>query len=136
MILLRVQQRKCHIEPSGSLSLYGDNMAKEIGVLAGKASKDLELLKRHVTMLQFVADNEPIGIIKLAELMELPQHKVRYSLRLLEKDGLIKASTNGAKTTRKVEKFLEDLKEHLAEMNSSVKEVQKGVDRLRKSVEK
>ena len=111
-------------------------MAKEIGVLAGKASRDLELLKRHITMLQFVAEHEPIGIIKLAELMELPQHKVRYSLRLLEKDGLIKASTNGAKTTRKVEKFLEDLKEHLGEMSASVKDVQKSVDKLRKTVER
>ncbi len=111
-------------------------MAKEMGVLAGKASRDLELLKRHITMLQFVAEHEPIGIIKLSELMELPQHKVRYSLRLLEKDGLIKASTNGAKTTRKVEKFLEDLKEHLGEMSSSVKDVQKSVDKLRKTVER
>ena len=111
-------------------------MAKEMGVLAGKASKDLELLKRHVSMLQFVADNEPIGIIKLSELMELLQHKVRYSLRLLEKDGLIKASTNGAKTTRKVEKFLEELKEHLGEMSASVKDVQKSVDKLRKTVER
>ena len=111
-------------------------MAKEMGVLAGKASRDLELLKRHITMLQFVAEHEPIGIIKLSELMELPQHKVRYSLRLLEKDGLIKASTNGAKTTRKVEKFLEDLKEHLGEMSASVKDVQKSVDKLRKTVER
>ena len=116
--------------------ILGEEMAKEIGVLAGKASKDLELLKRHVMMLQFVTDNEPIGIIKLSELMELPQHKVRYSLRLLEKDGLIKASTVGAKTTRKVEKFLEDLREHLGEMNASVKDVQKGVDKLRKTLEK
>ncbi len=114
----------------------GEEMAKEIGVLAGKASKDLELLKRHIAMLQFVADNEPIGIIKLSEHMDLPQHKVRYSLRLLEKDGLIKASTNGAKTTRKVEKFLEELKEHLGEMNASIKEVQKGVDKLRKALDK
>ena len=112
------------------------NMAKETGILAGKASTDLKLLKRHVTMLQFVADHEPIGIIKLAELMDLPQHKVRYSLRLLEKEGLIKASTAGAKTTRKVDKFLEELKEHLGEMNTSVKEVQRSVDKLRKALEK
>ena len=111
-------------------------MAKKTGILAGKASNDLELLKRHVTMLQFVADNEPIGIIKLAELMELPQHKARYSLRLLEKEGLIKASTAGAKTTKKVDKFLEGLKEHLAEMNFAVKDVQRSVDKLRKALDK
>ena len=115
---------------------HGINMAKETGILIGKASRDLELLKRHVEMLQFVSDNEPIGIIKLAELMELPQHKVRYSLRLLEQEGLIKASTAGAKTTKKIERFLEETREQLAEMNSSVKEVQKSVDKLRKVLDK
>lgn len=111
-------------------------MAKEIGILTGKASRDLKLLKRHIEMLQFVTDNGPIGIIKLAELMELPQHKVRYSLRLLEKDGLIRASTAGARTTRKVEMFLDDLKVNLVEMNSAVKDIQKGVDKLKKTLEK
>ena len=110
-------------------------MTKDMGVLAGKASKDLELLKRHVTMLQFVNQHGPIGIIKLAELMDLPQHKVRYSLRLLEKDGLIKASTAGARTTRKVVKFLDELDVHLENMQASVKDVQESVDRLRKSIE-
>ncbi len=110
-------------------------MTKNIGVLAGKASRDMELLRRHVTMLQFVADNEPIGIIKLAEFMELPQHKVRYSLRLLEKDGLIKASTAGAKTTRKVERFLDELKEHLEDMSDSVREIQMSVEKLRNTLD-
>ena len=111
-------------------------MAKDMGILAGKASKDLELLKRNIIMLQFVAEHEPIGIIRLAELMELPQHKVRYSLRLLESEGLLKASTSGAKTTKRVERYLDEIKEHLDEMNLAVKDVQKNVDRLKRSLEK
>ena len=111
-------------------------MPRNTGTLAGKASRDLELLNRHVEMLQFVRDNGPIGIIKLAELMELPMHKVRYSLRLLEKDGLIRASTTGARTTRKVEEFLNDLGEQLMEMETSVRDVQRAVERLRETLER
>lgn len=109
-------------------------MGTENGVLAGKTSKDLSLLQRHINMLQIVAENEPIGIIKLAEKLELPQHKVRYSLRLLEKDGLIKASSAGARTTKKVGMFLEEMTSHLAAMGEAVKQVQRAAEKLRKTI--
>lgn len=105
-------------------------MPKGTGILAGKTSRDLELLKRHVDMLRFVADNGPIGIIKLAELMGLPQHKVRYSLRLLEAEGLIRASTSGARITARVPAFLKALRERLEEMDSSLRDVRDSVDRM------
>ncbi|MDO9537017.1 MAG: hypothetical protein Q7J68_01705 [Thermoplasmata archaeon] len=111
-------------------------MGNDTGVLAGKVARDLNLLQRHIAMLQVVAEHQPIGIIKLAEIMELPQHKVRYSLRLLEQDGLIRASKIGATTTKKVETFLNDLTQNLAIMGGTVKEVQKATERLRKTIEK
>ena len=86
-------------------------MKKNMSVLAGKMENDLDLLQRHVEMLHVVADNGPIGIIKLAEMLKLPQHKVRYSLRLLEQDGLIEATSGGARTTKKVKPFLNELKD-------------------------
>ena len=109
-------------------------MGFENGVLAGKVSKDLGLLQRHISMLQIVAENEPIGIIKLAEMLKLPQHKVRYSLRLLEKDGLIKASSTGARTTRKVGPFLDEMMENLTTIGEAVKDVQRAALRLRKTI--
>jgi predicted transcriptional regulator len=112
----------------------GESMGNENGVLAGKTSKDLDLLQRHINMLQIVAENEPIGIIKLAEMLELPHHKVRYSLRLLEKDGLIKASSAGARTTKKVAPFLEEMVGNLAAMGEAVKQVQRAAERLRKTI--
>jgi predicted transcriptional regulator len=110
-------------------------MGTENGVLAGKTSKDLDLLLRHINMLQIVAENEPIGIIKLAEMLKLPQHIVRYSLRLLEKDGLIKASSVGARTTKKVGPFLEEMVVNLAAMGETVKQVQRAAEKLRKTIE-
>ena len=49
-----------------------------------KIDDDLELLARHIKMLRAIRENEPIGIIRLSEVTELPKHKIRYSLRLLE----------------------------------------------------
>ena len=88
-------------------------------------TNDLDLLQRHVNMLQVVTEKEPIGIIKLAGILKLPQHKVRYSLRLLEKDGMIEATQNGAATTKKTGKFLNELKKDLGSMNETIKEIQK-----------
>lgn len=110
-------------------------MKKEMGVLAGKMAKNLDLLQRHVAMLQAVAENEPIGIIKLAENLKLPQHKVRYSLRLLEQDGLIQATSSGARTSKNVGRFLETMKGELGAMNGSIKDLQRSVEKLKRAVE-
>jgi predicted transcriptional regulator len=109
-------------------------MGTENGVLAGKTSKDIALLQRHINMLQKIAENEPIGIIKLAEVLKLPQHVVRYSLRLLEKDGLIKASSAGARTTKKVGPFLDEMTDNLIAMGEAVKGVQKAAERLKRTI--
>src|SRR5216117_4552215 len=39
-------------------------------------------------MHKAIMENQPIGIIRLSELLNFPQHKVRYSLRILEQEGL------------------------------------------------
>src|SRR6266566_2866305 len=61
-------------------------------------------------MLKAIMENQPIGIIRLSELLNFPQHKVRYSLRILEQEGLIKPSPEGAVTTDRLEEFLDYLK--------------------------
>lgn len=63
--------------------------------------EEIEILQRHVKVMKHVIENEPIGIIKLSILTGIPQHKIRYSLRILEQRGLIKPSPKGAVTTEK-----------------------------------
>lgn len=72
-------------------------------------SGELEMLRRHLIILKQVVENEPIGILKLAEETKIPSHKVRYSLRILEHEGLIAASSPGAITTERTKPFLDDL---------------------------
>ena len=74
-----------------------------------KIDDDLELLARHIKMLRAIRENEPIGIIRLSEVTELPKHKIRYSLRLLEKDGVISPSPEGARTTDSYESYMTEV---------------------------
>jgi predicted transcriptional regulator len=80
-----------------------------ITILTEKVSGELEMLQRHLVVLKQVVENEPIGILKLAEETKIPSHKVRYSLRVLEQEGLIKASAPGAVTTDNTRPFLQEL---------------------------
>ena len=96
---------------------------KSNSVLTNKLESEIELLQRHVQMLKAIMDNEPIGIIRLSELLDYPQHKVRYSLRILEQEGLIKPSPEGAVTTDKLRAFMEQLKVILDDMDRTVQEL-------------
>jgi predicted transcriptional regulator len=70
---------------------------------------ELDMLRRHIVVLKYVVENEPIGILKLSEGTKIPSHKVRYSLRVLEQEGLIAASTPGAVTTERTRPFLKEM---------------------------
>jgi len=78
-------------------------------ILTEKVRGELEMLQRHLIILRRVVEEEPIGILKLAEETKMPSHKVRYSLRVLEQEGLIKATAPGAATTERTRPFLAEL---------------------------
>ena len=96
---------------------------KERIVLTNVIETELDILKRHVFVLQILKKNEPAGIIKLSELTGHPQHMVRYSLRILEQEGLIEPSPQGAVTTESAEKAIPMLKSKLKEMNGTIDEI-------------
>ena len=92
--------------------IISNNSGKNViatNLSSGKVEYELELLHRHLIMLNIIVNNEPIGIIRLSNLSNFPQHKVRYSLRILEQEGLIKPSANGAITTEKFKGFIKNL---------------------------
>jgi len=78
-------------------------------------------------MLRAIVQNQPIGIIRLSEMLNYPQHKVRYSMRILEQEGLIKPSPDGAVTTERLDGFLVYLKEMLDDVASTVQDVRKTI---------
>jgi predicted transcriptional regulator len=96
--------------------------------LTSKIETEIDLLQRHVAMLKAIMDSEPIGIIRLSEMLKYPQHKVRYSLRILEQEGLIVPSPDGAVTTEKIQEFLDHLKDILETMSGTVNELRDSIE--------
>ena len=78
-----------------------------------KLVDELELLERHILMLKITKENQPVGITRLSEILDIPKHKVRYSLRLLEKEGLISPSTEGARVTERYDEYMKDVESKL-----------------------
>ena len=100
-----------------------ENTNKEKCALTSVIETEVDILKRHVNILHTLQKDQPMGIIKLSEVSEYPQHMVRYSLRILEQDGIIEPSSKGAVTTDKVPETLNQLKKSLKEIARSVNEI-------------
>lgn len=88
--------------------------------LSDRMRTDLDLLHRHIAVLKTVEEHQPVGIIRLSKLLGHPQHKVRYALRVLEQDGLIRPSQQGAVATKRAKRFHEELRDVLGEMQETV----------------
>ena len=92
--------------------------------LVDRISSELELLARNVDILERLAGNPPMGIIRLSEAMHLPIHKVRYSLHLLEREGVIQPSADGAVVTDRAKEYLAALDASLTRMTSVIQHLQ------------
>jgi len=94
-------------------------------MLFDQARNELELIDRHTLVLKIVIEQGPIGILKLAEVTGMQAHKVRYSLRVLEQNGLIKASPQGAVAGDNVDLFLETAAENFEELKALLNLIEK-----------
>ncbi|MCL2607824.1 MAG: hypothetical protein FWD92_04665 [Methanomassiliicoccaceae archaeon] len=94
-------------------------MSKKDNIME-KMTSELELIERHVVMLKVTKENQPIGIIRLSEILGIPKHKVRYSLRLLEKEGLVSPSAEGAKVTGRYNDFMDELERSLDDLRDRI----------------
>ena len=81
---------------------------------------ELDLTERHLLVLKRVIEDAPIGILKLAEITGMQNHKVRYSLRVLEQANLIKPSAQGAVPGDAVQQFLQEFECELDKINRKV----------------
>ncbi len=88
--------------------------------LVDRIASELDLLSRNVEILERLGDKNPLGIIRLSEALRLPIHKVRYSLHLLEREGVIQPSAEGALLTDKARQFWIQLDESLDRMSALV----------------
>ncbi|OEU41710.1 hypothetical protein BGV40_13495 [Methanosarcina sp. Ant1] len=84
---------------------------------------ELDLTERHLLVLKKVIEESPIGILKLADVTGMQNHKVRYSLRVLEQANLIKPSAQGAVPGDAVSKFLQDFEQELEKIKNKVSRI-------------
>ncbi len=94
-------------------------------MLTGRVQHELELLKRHVIILKKVMESGPIGIMKLSLETGIPDHLVRYSLRVLEQQGLIAPSTQGAVATKLAQESYAEFSAELENIRSATEEIKK-----------
>ncbi len=86
----------------------------------GSISDEIELLERHISILKTVRDNQPIGLIRLSEMTDIPKHRVRYSLKLLEQQGIIIPTTDGATVSDRCDDFLEGISTHIDDIAEKI----------------
>ncbi|MDR3075442.1 MAG: hypothetical protein LBU30_05355 [Candidatus Methanoplasma sp.] len=100
-------------------------MEKDISMF-GRAAEEVDLIGRHIEMLKVTRELQPIGIIRLSEALNIPRHKVRYSLRLLEKDGLIVATNEGAMVSELYEEFINGLPDRFDDLIGRINRIRQG----------
>ncbi len=123
------------VRPSSAMLLAGPRIispAEERMVrrksFTDKIRRDLTLIVRHITVLSAVRRHEPIGTKRLSDLLGPAPHQVRYTLRLLEQEGLVKPSPAGAVTTSKVREVDGKLLVLVEELKRAVKTLRKFVE--------
>jgi predicted transcriptional regulator len=94
-------------------------MIQRLARQLGKEERDLRVLAT-------IIEHQPIGITRIAEETGIDEHKTRYSLRMLEKDGLVEPTPNGAVTAEGFEADIADINDgidDLIERMQSLKEI-------------
>jgi predicted transcriptional regulator len=84
---------------------------------------ELDLTERHLLVLKKVIEEAPIGILKLAEVTGMQNHKVRYSLRVLEQANLIKPSAQGAVPGDAAPIFLKNFQQEIEKINEKISRI-------------
>ncbi len=56
----------------------------------------LSTIERHISILRILLNEQPVGIVRISRETGIPEHKVRYSLKVLERERVIEASSQGA----------------------------------------
>ena len=74
-----------------------------------RLDKEVDMLSRHLRVLEMVTENEPIGIVKMSNETGYRHHKIRYSLRVLEEEDLIEPTSHGAVTTDQTSEYVDQI---------------------------
>ncbi|OFV66866.1 MAG: hypothetical protein SBU_000159 [Candidatus Syntrophoarchaeum butanivorans] len=97
-------------------------------MLNERVRAEIEMFKRHIIVLRAVIEEGPIGILRLSEITSLPTHKVRYSLRILEREHLIVPSPQGAVPTGRGIRVMEKIEDEIRPIEEKLTELKRYAD--------
>ncbi len=89
-----------------------------------KLKAETEIAMRHLQVLKAVLEKQPIGIFKLSDLLNMPKHRVRYSLRVLEQSGIIVPTQYGAMVKDEGYDKIEEMKKDIEEIKKMISEIE------------
>ncbi len=98
-------------------------MAEDDVSLFSEIEDSLETLKRHISVIKTLLSEQPMGIIRISQETNLPEHKIRYSLRILERDNIISPSKEGAILTPEFIANRERIVQRAKKFNDDVQEI-------------
>jgi predicted transcriptional regulator len=101
---------------------------KERCVLTSMVKNNLDLVNRHITVLKTLQGKQPMGVTELSGITRYPQHKIRYSLQVLEQEGLIEPSIQGAITTENVDDIINRIKNTILDVSTAYNELLKKLE--------
>jgi len=88
-----------------------------------RLARQLRKEERDLLVLEAVLEHHPIGIGRIASETGVDEHETRYSLRMLENDGLLEPTPEGAVPT-------DDIEARLVEINGGLDDLIERVDSL------
>jgi len=88
-----------------------------------RLARQLRKEERDLLVLEAVLEHHPIGISRIASETGVNEHKTRYSLRMLENDGLLEPTPEGAVPA-------DDIEARLVEINGGLDDLIERVDSL------
>ena len=101
---------------------------KERCVLTAMVKNNIDLVNRHINVLKTLQRKQPMGITELSEIAGYSKYKIRYSLQVLEQEGLIEPSIQGAVTTENVDDIIKRLKNSIHEVSTAYSELLKKLE--------
>jgi predicted transcriptional regulator len=90
--------------------------------------REVDLLSRALQTLAFVRENEPVGIRRTSKALGYEHHEIRVSFRLLEEEGLVEATDDGAVTTDEAAAFVAAVGDDLDAVRGSLADLRSLAD--------
>lgn len=95
-----------------------------INIMIDRVKRECDLLKRHVEILQVIDEMEPVEVYEISDRLDIPHHQVRYSLQILQHEGLTQTTDEGTVTSNRTEEFWKNLDDEIDEVVDMLKSIE------------